>query len=54
MASTNPSFIAPSRTNERAHSSILSITGMIGRPNLMAKAKSRSSWAGTAMIAPVP
>ena len=26
----------------------------IGRPNCLANAKSRSSWAGTAMIAPVP
>ncbi len=29
-------------------------TSVMGRPNCMAKSKSRSSWAGTAMIAPVP
>ena len=29
-------------------------TCTIGRPNFFAKAKSRSSWAGTAMMAPVP
>ena len=29
-------------------------TRLIGRPNALAKAKSRSSWPGTAMIAPVP
>ena len=36
-------------------SASLGITTLtIGRPNAWAKAKSRSSWAGTAMIAPVP
>ncbi len=30
------------------------ITGTIWRPNLRANSKSRWSWAGTAMIAPVP
>ena len=29
-------------------------TVVIGSPKAVAKAKSRSSWAGTAMIAPVP
>ena len=29
-------------------------TRRIGSPNLTANSKSRSSWAGTAMIAPVP
>ena len=35
-------------------SSPQSTTRRISRPNCSAKAKSRSSWAGTAMIAPVP
>jgi hypothetical protein len=30
------------------------MTRTIGRPSFVAKAKSRSSWPGTAMIAPVP
>ncbi len=30
------------------------MTRRIGSPNLRANSKSRSSWAGTAMIAPVP
>ena len=30
------------------------ITRRIGRPNRFANSKSRSSWAGTAMMAPVP
>ena len=30
------------------------ITSTIGRPNSVANWKSRSSWAGTAMMAPVP
>ena len=30
------------------------ITGRTVRPNERAKSKSRSSWAGTAMMAPVP
>ena len=30
------------------------MTTLIGRPYFLAKAKSRSSWAGTAMTAPVP
>ena len=29
-------------------------TWTMGSPNFLANAKSRSSWAGTAMIAPVP
>ena len=29
-------------------------TSMISQPNFLANAQSRSSWAGTAMMAPVP
>ena len=35
-------------------SSTGSTTRRISRPNFRANSKSRSSWAGTAMIAPVP
>ena len=29
-------------------------TSMMGRPNFLANSQSRVSWAGTAMMAPVP
>ena len=37
-----------------SHSAFGVTTVRTGRPNCLANAKSRSSWAGTAMMAPVP
>jgi hypothetical protein len=51
--SKRPLFtIAPSSVHGRSPGQ--SITRRISRPNFSANSKSRSSWAGTAMIAPVP
>jgi hypothetical protein len=53
IPSKRPLFtIGPSPTQGRSPSQ--SITRRTSSPNLWANSKSRSSWPGTAMIAPVP
>ena len=47
-------FISGPSTEHGSSWSPQSITWRIGRSNVVAKSKSRSSCAGTAMIAPVP
>ena len=53
-ASAKPSLIVPGLAKDFVTPSGRSMTGMIGNPNLRANSKSRSSWDGTAMMAPVP
>jgi hypothetical protein len=45
---------APSPVYAPSKSSGVSMVRTIGRSNVCAKSQSRSSWPGTAMIAPVP